>query len=167
MVVRPRAHPAQPVNPAALQAQPLLLFPEGHACNAALHRHLRTFLPTGTVVQEIAEDEVMLSMVEHGLGLAVLPRLAVLPLRESLMADPLPVPLPRGLGVAIKPGRAGLPHLRAFIEVLRAYQATPAFARLQALLVSEAAGHAPLKGAATEARSTPVSRSNRPARRQR
>ncbi|MFB9990813.1 LysR family transcriptional regulator [Deinococcus oregonensis] len=134
VVVRPRAHQAGPVTAAALQTQPLLLFPAGHACNATVHRHLRTFLLPGTAVQEIAEDEVMLSMVEHGLGLAVMPRLAVLPLRESLMVHPLPVPLPRVLGVAIKSGRAGLPHLRAFTEALQAFQATPSFARLQALL---------------------------------
>ncbi|MFD1734467.1 LysR family transcriptional regulator substrate-binding protein [Deinococcus malanensis] len=136
VVVCPRSHQAGPLTADMLQAQPLLLFPQEHACNATVHRHLQSFLPPDMVVQEIAEDEVMLSMVEHGLGLAVMPRLAVLPLRENLMVHPLPVPLPRVLGIAIKPGRTGLPHLRAFTEALRAYQATPAFARLQALLQS-------------------------------
>ncbi|UQN08133.1 LysR family transcriptional regulator [Deinococcus sp. QL22] len=134
VVVGARTLGAQPVTLATLAEQPLFLFPETLACNAAIHHHIRTFLPQGTMVQEVGDDEVMLSMVEHELGLAVMPRLAVLPLRESLMLHPLPVPLPRVLGVAIKAGRAGLPHLRAFTEALRAYQATPAFARLQGSL---------------------------------
>ncbi|GGR20400.1 LysR family transcriptional regulator [Deinococcus ruber] len=141
VAVRVRAEEGQPLSVATLRAQPLLVFPAEHACNAGLHRHLHSFLLPGTVVQEIADDEVMLSMVEHRLGLAVMPRLAVLPLRESLTMSPLPVALSRTLGVAMKPGRPGLPHLRAFVEALRAYQTTPAFADLQALVGAHAPEH--------------------------
>jgi len=137
VLVLPRAKHTSPLAWNDLQTQPLLLFPAQQPCNAEIHRHLNTFLSTGTVVQEVAEDEVMLSMVEHGLGLAILPRLAVLPLRESLMVLTLPVPLPRVLGVGVKPGRAGLPHIRAFTEALQAYQATSAFRHLQMLLQPE------------------------------
>ncbi len=135
LVLRRAKHTA-PLAWTELQAQPLLLFPAQQTYNAEIHRHLEACLPAGTVVQEVAEDEVMLSMVEHGLGLAVLPRLAVMPLRKSLMVLALPEPLPRVLGAAIKPGRAGLPHLRAFTDALRAYQATAAFGQLQTLLQS-------------------------------
>ena len=137
VLVLPRARSALPLAWTDLQGQPLLIFPAQHSCNVEIHQHLNTFLPSGTVVQEVAEDEVMLSMVEHGLGLAVLPRLAVLPLREGLMALALPVPLLRVLVAVIRPGRAGLPHVRAFTEALRAYQATPAFRNLQTLLQPE------------------------------
>ena len=137
VLVLPRRRLSRPLVWTDLRAQPLLLFPAHHACNAELHRHLATFLTPGTVVEEVAEDEVMLSMVEHGLGWAVLPHLAVVPLRQGLMTQPLPAPLSRTLGMAIQPGRAGLPHIRAFVDALRLYRTTPEFARLQKLLVEE------------------------------
>ncbi|SMB84573.1 LysR family transcriptional regulator [Deinococcus hopiensis] len=134
VVVLPKRRLSRSLTWVDFQAQPLLLFPAHHACNAELHRHLHTFLTPDTVVEEVAEDEVMLSMVEHGLGWAVLPHLAALPLRQSLMTQPLPVPLARTLGVAIQPGRAGLPHTRAFLDALRMYRTTPEFGRLQKFL---------------------------------
>ena len=54
----------------------------------------------------------MVSMVRHGLGVAIMPRLAVLNI--DLAVRPLPTPLTRQLGVLLKVGRAGLPHVQGF-----------------------------------------------------
>ena len=68
----------------------------------------------------VREDSVILSMVAHGLGVSVLPRLAVEPLPAGVRAYPLPVPLERRLGAAVAPARASSPLVQAFLAALRA-----------------------------------------------
>lgn len=115
-----------------LFGQSVLVSPSQHDCNQRLYEHLSRYLVAGTRVQEIEEDEVMVSMVRHGLGVAIMPRLAVL--NVDLLVRPLPSPLTRQLGLILKAGRAGLPHVQAFIRALTQYQQTEAFAQLQQVL---------------------------------
>lgn len=117
-----------------LRTQPVLVSPSQHDCNQRLYEHLHRHLLPETRVQEIEEDEVMVSMVRHGLGVAIMPRLAVL--NVELSVRPLPTPLTRQLGLLLKAGRAGLPHLQAFIRALTQYQQTEVFAELQRVLQS-------------------------------
>ncbi|SMB77918.1 LysR family transcriptional regulator [Deinococcus hopiensis] len=105
-----------------LREQPLLLPPNSN-CYTALRAHLSAHLGQKYSTLEVADDDVIFSMVEHGLGLTVMPRLATLPLRSGLVALPLPNPLYRSIGVAVKPGRAGLPHIRAFLKAMQAHKA--------------------------------------------
>ncbi|MFC4453598.1 LysR family transcriptional regulator [Deinococcus sonorensis] len=112
-----------------LSAQPVLVSPSQHACNQRLYEHLHRHLPKETRVQEIEEDEVMVSMVRHGLGVAIMPRLAVLNI--DLKVRSLPTPLTRQLGLLLNASRADLPHLQAFIRAVRQYQQTKSFAALQ------------------------------------
>ena len=124
LAVFPAGRGLAPVQWAELSAQPLYL--PGKICGGNVIRHLRAHGQVPPDISEISEDDVILSMVEHGLGVSVLPSLATLPLRPGLVALPLPAPLYRTLGVAIKPGRAGLPHIHAFTQALRAYQGSRA-----------------------------------------
>lgn len=104
---------------AELASAPLILPPADNTC----HRRTRSwFAAHGVAVQnvsEVEEDAVILKMVEHGLGLTIMPRLAVEPLPAGLRALPLPEVLVRPLGVAVRPGRASLPHIAAFVSAIR------------------------------------------------
>lgn len=130
-VVLPASDARPAVTWADFHARTVLLAPHGHLMNARVHAHIRAHAGEGARRVEIAEDDVMLSMVEHGLGWAVLPHLAQLPLRPTLRTLPLPTPLHRTLGLVIRPGRASLPHIQAFLEALRAYQASAPFGVLR------------------------------------
>ncbi len=110
----------------------MLVSPSQHECNQRLYGHLHRYLTAAIRVQEIEEDEVMVSMVRHGLGVAIMPRLAVLNI--NLAVRPLPTPLTRQLGVLLKVGRAGLPHVQGFIRALGRYQQSEAFAQLQRMV---------------------------------
>ncbi|SMB94854.1 LysR family transcriptional regulator [Deinococcus hopiensis] len=120
LFVAPASRGAGPVQVSELLA-PLILPPGQNACHLRVRRYLSTLgVPMGAV-SEIEQDSVILSMVEYGLGITVMPRLALLPLPPGLVALPLPEPLVRPLSLAVLPHRAGLPMLRAFTEaVLRA-----------------------------------------------
>ncbi|MBZ9752854.1 LysR family transcriptional regulator [Deinococcus sp. HMF7604] len=117
---------------ADLNAQPVLVSPAQHDCNERLYAHLHGHLVPGTRLQETEEDEVMVSMVRHGLGVAIMPRLAVLGSDVTVRA--LPTPLTRQLGLLFKVGRARVPHLQAFIRAVTQYQQTAAFAQVQQAL---------------------------------
>lgn len=69
---------------------------------------------------EVEQDSVSLSMVAHGLGVTIMPRLALEPLPPGLVTVPLPEPLWRSLALATLPHRAGLPLLRAFAQAVLA-----------------------------------------------
>lgn len=69
-------------------------------------------------VTEFEQDSVILSMVRHGLGITLMPRLALLPVPDGLVLLPLPGALTRPLSVATLPHRANLPLIRAFTAAL-------------------------------------------------
>ncbi|UBV44530.1 LysR family transcriptional regulator (plasmid) [Deinococcus taeanensis] len=139
VIVAPPGEGLPPKGWADLCAQPVLVSPSQHDCNERLYAHLHRHLIPGTRVQEIEEDEVMVSMVRHGLRVAIMPRLAVLNI--DLTVHPLPTPLTRQLGLILKAGRAGLPHVQAFVRALTHHQQTEAFAQLQQLLHRAQAVH--------------------------
>lgn len=107
-----------------LGAQPLLIPSLTSGPYARVLDFMRAQGGLGPQVSEIDEDDVILSMVEYGLGYTVFPRLALRGLRDTLVALPMPIspgaqPLERVIGLAIRPGRAGLPHVRALAEAVR------------------------------------------------
>lgn len=106
-----------PVSLADL-AGPLILPPQRDSCHQRVRAYLAAHgVPLGRV-SEVEQDSVTLSMVEHGLGVTVMPRLALLPLPPGLIALPLPEPLYRPLALAVLPQRAALPVIRAFVEAV-------------------------------------------------
>jgi DNA-binding transcriptional LysR family regulator len=123
LAVLPAGRGLAPVEWAEFSKQPFFL--PGKTCGGNVIRHLQAHGELPLDLSEISDDDVIFSMVEHGLGLAILPRLAVLPLRPGLVALPLPLPLYRTLGTALKPGRAGLPHIHALIQAIRGHLSRP------------------------------------------
>jgi DNA-binding transcriptional LysR family regulator len=126
LVVLPRSASPHGLAPSwsDLSNQPLLIPSLTSGPYSRVLDFMRAQGGLGAQVSQIDEDDVILSMVEYGLGFTVFPRLALRDLRGSLIALPLP-PSPDGqsleriIGLAIRPGRAGLPHVRALAEAVR------------------------------------------------
>lgn len=97
----------------------LMLPSAGDNCNILVHSYLREYHQDVPPVIEVENDSVTLGMVAHGLGHAILPRLAVLPLPAGLRLLRLPTTLRRTLSVAVMPARASLPIIAAMTESLR------------------------------------------------
>ncbi|WP_407570770.1 LysR family transcriptional regulator [Deinococcus altitudinis] len=97
----------------------LMLPSAGDTCNILVHSYLREYHQEVPPVIEVENDSVTLGMVAHGLGHAILPRLAVLPLPAGLRLMRLPTTLRRTLSVAVMPARASLPIIAAMTESLR------------------------------------------------
>ncbi|WP_407539319.1 LysR family transcriptional regulator [Deinococcus radiomollis] len=97
----------------------LMLPSAGDNCNILVHSYLREYHQEVPPVIEVENDSVTLGMVAHGLGHAILPRLAVLPLPAGLRLLRLPTSLRRTLSVAVLPARASLPIIAAMTESLR------------------------------------------------
>jgi len=93
LLAAPATRGAPTVTFAELEAQTLLLPPGRDSC----HRRVRAYLETRCVVpsafMEVEQDSVTLSMVAHGLGVTIMPRLVLEPLPPGLVAVPLPAPL--------------------------------------------------------------------------
>ncbi len=105
---------------AYLRAQPLLLPPLVSPAYQQVLEFLRRHQALSRNITEVDEDDVILSMVEYGLGITIFPQLALGGLKPSLAAAALPEPLERIIGLVIRPGRAGLPHVKALTEAVRA-----------------------------------------------
>lgn len=71
------------------------------------------------IAYEIREDSTIVSMVEQGLGVAIMPRLAAEPLPIGIKQCNLPVPLQRIIGVAILANAFHSPAIYAFLDALR------------------------------------------------
>ena len=125
VVVLPR-HLAGPLSWERLGAQPLLLPPLLTPAYRQVLALLRSHRALSRDVTEVDEDDVILSMVEHGLGVTIFPRLALGALLKhpgrdpALVTEPLPALLERTIGLVTRPGRANLPHVRALAEAVRA-----------------------------------------------
>ncbi|TDE85754.1 LysR family transcriptional regulator [Deinococcus sp. S9] len=118
LFVAPASRGQHPVTFAELAAQPLILPPQRDPCYQRVRGYLTARGVPLTQVMEVEQDSVTLSMVGHGLGVTVMPQLALLPLPPGLVALPLPEPLTRPLALAVLPHRAALPLLRAFSGVV-------------------------------------------------
>jgi DNA-binding transcriptional LysR family regulator len=68
-----------------------------------------------TQAAQVEDDSVILSMVAHGFGVSVLPRLATLPLPEGVALRMLPEPLEQRILMAVKTGQYSR-LLESFVE---------------------------------------------------
>ena len=93
------------------------------ACDSGCMRHLRAHWAEHGLRLEgeyrIRQDSVIVSMVAQGLGISVLPTLAIHPLPAGVTAYPLPAPLERRLGIAVTRRKMTVPAIRAFVQALR------------------------------------------------
>lgn len=118
LFIAPESRGSHPVSVQELAASALLLSPRGNSCNRRINAHLSGLGIGMSNVTEFEQDSVILSMVRHGLGITLMPRLALLPVPDGLVLLPLPEALTRPLSVAALPHRANLPLIRAFTAAL-------------------------------------------------
>ena len=88
-------------------------------CTSAVRDHWSTWGQTLQVAYQIKEDSTIVSMVAQGLGAAILPRLAALPIPKGVQVRSLPVPLERAIGAATLVNTPHPPSVKAFLEVLQ------------------------------------------------
>jgi DNA-binding transcriptional LysR family regulator len=88
-------------------------------CTSAVRNYWSTWGQSLKVAYEIKEDSTIVSMVAQGLGAAILPRLAALPIPADVQVRSLPVPLERIIGAAVLSDLIHPPTVFAFLDVLR------------------------------------------------
>ncbi len=88
-------------------------------CTSAVRDHWAEWGQTLNVAYIVKEDSTIVSMVAQGLGAAILPRLAALPIPAEVQVRSLPVPLERMIGTAVLANALHLPAVFAFLDVLR------------------------------------------------
>ncbi len=88
-------------------------------CTSAVRNHWQSCGQKLRVAFEIKEDSTIVSMVSQGLGAAILPRLAALPIPATIQVRSLPQPLFRQIGAAISAKVLHSPAVFTFIDLLR------------------------------------------------
>ncbi len=88
-------------------------------CTTAVRDHWNASGHTLKVAYEIKEDSTIVSMVAQGLGAAILPKLAAMPIPDTLTVRSLPVPLERRIGVAVVANQLQPPVVFSFLDLLR------------------------------------------------
>jgi DNA-binding transcriptional LysR family regulator len=88
-------------------------------CTSAVREHWATWGQEIKVAHEIKADSTIVSMVSQGLGAAVLPRLAAIPIPEGVQVRSLPVPLERVIGAAVLSNVLHSPAVFTFLDLLR------------------------------------------------
>ncbi len=109
-----------------LAHQPLILSPSADSCSVLIRNHFAYHHQPLTIAYEVTEDSTMLSMVQQGLGVAILPRIAAEPVPPDVKMYPLPDSLHRTNGIAILSSALHSPAVFAFIDVLTAEHQSPA-----------------------------------------
>ena len=88
-------------------------------CTSAVRQHWQQWNQSLKVAYEIKEDSTIVSMVSQGLGAAVLPKLAAIPIPEPIQVRSLPVPLNRNIGAAVLTNIWHSPAVFTFLDLLR------------------------------------------------
>jgi DNA-binding transcriptional LysR family regulator len=88
-------------------------------CTTAVRQHWQQWNQSLKVAYEIKEDSTIVSMVSQGLGAAVLPRLAALPIPEGVQVRSLPEPLVRNIGAAVLTNIWHSPAVFTFLNLLQ------------------------------------------------
>jgi len=88
-------------------------------CTNAVREHWSRWGQKLKVAYVIKEDSTIVSMVAQGLGAAILPRLAAIPIPDEVQVRSLPEPLERVIGVATLAQTPHSPSVAVFISMLR------------------------------------------------
>jgi DNA-binding transcriptional LysR family regulator len=92
-------------------------------CTNVVREHWSRWGQNLKVAYVIKEDSTIVSMVAQGLGAAILPRLAALPIPPGVQVRSLPQPLERVIGVATLTQTPRAPAVKVFISMLRQVRA--------------------------------------------
>ncbi|MBD1878010.1 LysR family transcriptional regulator [Coleofasciculus sp. FACHB-T130] len=96
-----------------------LIISSGIPCNEWIRKYLVIAEYPLNIAYEIKEDSTIVSMVEQGLGAAILPRLAAEPVPTGVRVCSLPAPLERVIGVAVLANALHTPAVYAFLDAIR------------------------------------------------
>ncbi|GAB4141876.1 MAG: LysR family transcriptional regulator [Cyanobacteria bacterium J069] len=110
--------PSGPLSWEALSRMSFILYNYAE-CTSAVRDHWETWGQTLRVAYEVKEDSTIVSMVAQGLGAAILPRLAALPIPDGVVVRSLPVPLERVIGAAVLASVLHPPAVFVFLDALR------------------------------------------------
>lgn len=90
-------------------------------CTSAVREHWTCWHQPLNVAYTIKEDSTIVSMVAQGLGSAILPRLAALPIPAGVQVRSLPVPLERVIGAVTLADALLSPAVFTFLDALRGH----------------------------------------------
>lgn len=88
-------------------------------CTSAVRQHWQQAGQSFKIAYEIKEDSTIVNMVAKGLGAAVLPKLAAMPIPDGVQVRSLPVPLARSIGAAVMANLWHSPAVFTFLDLLR------------------------------------------------
>jgi DNA-binding transcriptional LysR family regulator len=120
VVLLPKAETPPPKNPSweYLSAYSFILFNYAE-CTSAVRDHWAKWKQPFEVGYVIKEDSTIVSMVAQGLGAAILPRLAALPIPDGVYVRSLPIRLERIIGAAMLANTPPAPAVKMFLDVLK------------------------------------------------
>ncbi|MCU0535743.1 MAG: LysR family transcriptional regulator [Hydrococcus sp. Prado102] len=98
---------------------PTIINPHTYQHHKMVADRFGQFGQTLKVAYEVKEDSTIISMVQRGLGITIIPQLAAKPIPEGLQVKRLPVPLERAIGVAVLANALHPPAVFAFLEAIK------------------------------------------------
>jgi len=124
VLVLPRTHPAAagPVDLPALRHEPWLAAPAGEPSRQAVDRLLAAVGVTPPVLSEFEGMATIVSLVARGIGIAILPRLAVTAADRRVVVAGLPLglDLARDVHAVARTASTGRPSVAVIMTALRA-----------------------------------------------
>ncbi|MEM8503227.1 MAG: LysR family transcriptional regulator [Cyanobacteria bacterium P01_D01_bin.1] len=119
VVLLPKSDPPPPkeLTWEALSAYSFILFNYAE-CTSAVREHWAKWGQSFEVAYVIREDSTIVSMVAQGLGAAILPRLAAMPIPDDVYVRSLPIRLDRIIGAATLASTPSAPAVKMFLDIL-------------------------------------------------
>ncbi len=133
VLVLPRTHPAvgSPVDLRALRHDPWLAAPTGEPSRQAVDRLLAAVGVAPPVLSEFEGMSTIVSLIARGIGIAILPRLAVAAAERRVTVRDLPhgLDLARDVYAVARTASVRRPSVAVIVTALRAARTMPAQAR--------------------------------------
>jgi DNA-binding transcriptional LysR family regulator len=101
-----------------LARHPLILY-EAETCVIRVRNYLKDIVPSVRPAYQIKEGSTIVSMVSQGLGVAVVPVLAIEHWPDEVQVVELEQPPERHIGVAIRAGTLKIPAIGVFLNALK------------------------------------------------
>ena len=108
-----------PTSWETLTKHPLIMAPSGDGCRDIVTRYFAEAGYTLSPAYEVREDSTIISMVQQGLGTAIMAKLAAEPIPPELTVAELPVPMERVIGVIRLAEALQPPPVYAFTDTLK------------------------------------------------
>jgi DNA-binding transcriptional LysR family regulator len=103
-----------------LNTYPIIMPPKGDGCRRVIEHYFTSHSYKLNIAYEMVEDSTTISMVQRGLGITIIARLAAEPLPDNIRVYRLPIPIERIIGVAVVADALQPPAVFAFLETVRA-----------------------------------------------